>query len=126
MNLDIPGHIIDLILDYSYTGHCNVTWENIADQYEIPSALHQCFRCLLEELQPENCLGIFKFARIVVTWKEEDSDIFVTTLSKYSNIVLSWKTRLQKSWKILNVRNEELVFEAVIKWTETDMKAPER
>lgn len=41
VNLDIPGHILVLILDYIYTGHCNVTSENveyllpIADQYEI-------------------------------------------------------------------------------------------
>lgn len=57
VNLHIPSHMLDLILDYAYAG--NVTSENIeqilpiTDQYEIPVVLHQCCRYLLKELQSE-------------------------------------------------------------------------
>jgi kelch-like protein 10 len=137
VRLDISGHILDLILDYAYTGHCNVTSENvehllpIADQYEILGVLRQCCQYLLENLQPENCLGIFRFAKQYFCHDLEDQ------AHKY--ICHNFKQILQHSPEFedlsaeelqsilcddeLNVHSEELVFKAVIKWTEADLKA---
>jgi kelch-like protein 10 len=137
VNLDIPGHILDLILDYAYTGHCNVTLENveqllpIAHQYEILGVLHQSLQYLFEELKPENCIRIFKFAsRYFCSHLEERG-------RKY--ICHNFKPILERNPEFkdlsvedlqyvlrhdeLNVHSEELVFEAIMKWTEADLQA---
>jgi kelch-like protein 10 len=137
VSVDIPGHILELMLDYAYTGHCNVTLQNvgqllpIADQYELLGVVQQCCQYLFEELQPENCLGILKFARHYFCHDLEERG------RKY--VCHNFKKILQQSSEFkdmsaeelesvlcddeLNVRNEELVFEAVIKWTEVDLQA---
>lgn len=67
--MDISGYILELLLDYAYTDVCNVNSLNVeqflpvADQYELLGVVQLCCQYLLEELEPENCLGIFKFAR---------------------------------------------------------------
>ncbi|PSN56988.1 hypothetical protein C0J52_04246 [Blattella germanica] len=135
VNLDIRGHILELILDYAYTGQCNVTSQNVeellpvADQYEVMGVVQQCCQYLLEELRPENCLGIYKFAR----------HYFCRDLEERGRRYIrhNFKQILQCSTEFkdlsaeelesilcddeLNVRNEELVFEAVMKWTEADL-----
>jgi kelch-like protein 10 len=140
VNLDIPGHILDLILDYAYIGHCNVTSENLeqllstAKQYEILGVLHQCSQCLLEKLQPENCIGVFKLARQYFLRDFEDR--------RRRYICHNFKQILRQSSEFkdllaeeledilpddeLNVDNEESVSEAVIKWTEADLQAREQ
>jgi hypothetical protein len=106
VNLDIPGNILDLILVYIYTCHCNVTSENaahlfrIADQYEILGVLHQCRQYLLENLQLENCLGIFKFARHYFCNDLEDRG------RKY--ICHNFKQILQQSPEFKDLSTEEL------------------
>lgn len=61
----VPGEIFGLILDYAYTGTCNVTAENVeqllplADQFEVLGVIQLCCMFLLQELKPENCLGNF-------------------------------------------------------------------
>jgi kelch-like protein 10 len=140
MYLDVPGHILNLILDYAYTGHCNVTSENIqqllpiADQYEIFGVLHQSFQYLFEELKPDNCIGIFKFARPYFCSHLKDRGL------KY--ICHNFKQILEQSPEFkdfsveelecilchdeLNVHREEVVFEAVMKWTEADLQVREQ
>ncbi|XP_069702649.1 kelch-like protein 10 [Periplaneta americana] len=137
VNVDIPGHILELILDYAYTGRCNITPHNveqllpIADQYEVLGVVRQCCQYLFEELRPDNCLGIFKFARHYFCCDLEERG------RRY--IRHNFKQILQQSSEFkdlsaeelesilcddeLNVRNEELVFEAVIRWTEVDITA---
>jgi hypothetical protein len=106
VNLDIPGHILDLILDYIYTGHCNVTSQNveqllpIADKYEILGVLHQCCQYLLENFQPENCLGILRFARHYFCHDLEDQG------RKY--ICHNFKQILQQSPEFNDLSAEEL------------------
>jgi kelch-like protein 10 len=140
VKLDIPGHILDLILDYAYTGHCNVTLENveqllsIADQCEILGVLHQSFQCLFEELKPENCIGILKFSMRYFCRHLKDrglkyichnfKQIFEQSLEfkEFSAEELQCILRHDE----LNVHREELVFEAVMKWTEADLQVREQ
>lgn len=59
----VPGEIFSLILDYAYTGTCNVNVDNVeqllpfADQFEVLGIVQLCCQFLLQELRPDNCLG---------------------------------------------------------------------
>ena len=61
--ISVPGEIFSLILDYAYTGTCNVNADNVeqllplADQFEVLGIIQLCCQFLLQELRPENCLG---------------------------------------------------------------------
>lgn len=61
--ISVPGDIFGLILDYAYTGTCNVNADNVeqllplADQFEVLGIVQLCCQFLLQELRPENCLG---------------------------------------------------------------------
>lgn len=64
--ISVPGEIFSLILDYAYTGTCNVNADNVeqllplADQFEVLGIIQLCCQFLLQELRPENCLGKVK------------------------------------------------------------------
>jgi kelch-like protein 10 len=140
VNLDIPGHILDLILDYAYTGHCNVTSENVeqllstAHQYGVLGVLHQCSEYLLEELQPENCIGIFKLARQYFLPDLEDRRRRYICHNFKQILLHSPEFKDLSAEELedilsddeLNVDNEGVVFEAVIKWAEADLQAREQ
>ncbi|KZC09505.1 Kelch-like protein 10 [Dufourea novaeangliae] len=128
----VPGKIFSLILDYAYTGTCNVNADNVeqllplADQFEVLGVVQLCCQFLLQELRPENCLGVFKFARHYFCRDLEERG------RKY--IRHHFKRILQESQEFkevtgeeleailrddeLNVKNEEIVFEAVKAWVE--------
>lgn len=59
----VSGEIFSLILDYAYTGTCNVSADNVerllplADQFEVLGIVQLCCQFLLQELRPDNCLG---------------------------------------------------------------------
>ncbi|KYN04498.1 PREDICTED: kelch-like protein 10 [Cyphomyrmex costatus] len=130
--ISVPGEIFSLILDYAYTGTCNVNADNVeqllplADQFEVLGIIQLCCQFLLQELRPENCLGIFKFAR----------HYFCHDLEKQGRKYIRhhFKRILQESAEFkdllsdeleailrddeLNVKNEEIVFDAVKTWVE--------
>ncbi|XP_034186020.1 kelch-like protein 10 [Osmia lignaria lignaria] len=132
----VAGEIFSLILDYAYTGTCNVNADNVeqllplADQFEVLGVVQLCCQFLLQELRPENCLGIFKFAR----------HYFCRDLEKKGRKYIRhhFKRILQDSPEFkeltseeleailrddeLNVKNEEIVFDAVKTWTEYNVE----
>lgn len=61
--------VVRPILDYAYTGQCGVTARNVerllplADRLDVVGVVQQCCHFLLREMQPDNCLGIFRFAQ---------------------------------------------------------------
>ncbi|XP_076685259.1 kelch-like protein 10 [Andrena cerasifolii] len=132
----VPHKIFSLILDYAYTGTCNVNPDNVeqllplADQFEVLGVVQLCCRFLLQELRPENCLGIFKFARHYFCRDLEEKG------RKY--IRHHFKRILQESPEFkeltseeleailrddeLNVKSEEIVFEAVNTWVECNVE----
>ncbi|XP_078039106.1 uncharacterized protein LOC144471169 [Augochlora pura] len=132
----IPSEIFSLILDYAYTGTCDVNTENVeqllplADQFEVLGVVQLCCQFLLQELRPENCLGIIKFARHYFCRDLEEKG------RKY--IRHHFKRILQESPEFkeltgeeleailrddeLNVKNEEIVFEAVKTWVEHNLE----
>jgi hypothetical protein len=137
VNLDIPGHILELLLEYAYTGVSNVTSENVeqllplADEYAFLGVIQMCCKYLWQEFQPENCLGIFRFAKRYFCHDLEEKG--------HRYICHNFMEILQQSSEFkdlsveelegilcddeLNVHSEELVFEALIKWTQADLEA---
>lgn len=85
--VSIPSDIFKLILDYAYSGSCQITSENVqflllyADQYEVIGVIQLCCQYILgttllhefpfcskphhflDHLHPNNCLGILKFGK---------------------------------------------------------------
>ncbi|XP_034945514.1 kelch-like protein 10 [Chelonus insularis] len=133
---NVPGDIFSLILDYAYTGTCKVTAENVeqllpfADQFQVQGVVQLCCQFLLQELKPDNCLGIYKFAKhyfckdsnekckkyIYHHFKEiykENSEFKELDHNELISILENDE---------LNVRNEETVFEAIKSWVEVNEK----
>ncbi|XP_074111306.1 kelch-like protein 10 [Cotesia typhae] len=130
----IPGELFSLILDYAYTGNCKVTVANveqllpIADQFEVLGVVQLCCQFLLQELSPENCLGVYKYAKSYFCHDLEEK------ARKYirHNFKKIWRESFEfkelscgELCKILsddelNVKSEELVFEAIKSWVEVD------
>ncbi|XP_058792631.1 kelch-like protein 10 [Phymastichus coffea] len=130
--LDAPGHALGLVLDYVYTGSCRVTADNVqqllplADRLEVLGVVQLCCRFLLDQLRPDNCLGICKFARHYFCRDLEERGRkyvrrhFREILEESAELVELECDELEAILRDdeLNARTEELVFEAVRAWTE--------
>ncbi|CAG9561424.1 unnamed protein product [Danaus chrysippus] len=133
--VDVPSYYMSLILDYAYTGSCTVTAENVenllpyADQFDVVGVIQLCCQFLLQELRPHNCLGIFKFARCYFCSELEKKgklyirQHFARILKECNEFKLLSFEELEDILRDdeLNVRNEELVFQAVKSWVEHDL-----
>nr|CAD7453492.1 unnamed protein product [Timema tahoe] len=134
LTIQLPNHIVECILDYAYTGRCNITSDNVqmllpaADQYEIVGIIQQCCQFLLEELRPSNCLGILRFAHHYFCRELENKGrrYVLYNFKKILRESLEFKDLLPEELEIilkddeLNIRNEETVFEAIMQWVEAD------
>lgn len=130
---DVPGDIFTLILDYAYTGACRVTAENVeqllplADQFEVLAVVQLCCQFLLQELRPDNCLGIYKFAQHYFCHDLEEKGRkyirhnfkkILMENAEFKELECDEVVAILKDDE-LNVRNEEVVFEAIKTWIET-------
>ncbi|XP_015174125.1 PREDICTED: kelch-like protein 10 [Polistes dominula] len=128
----VPSEIFALILDYAYTGTCNVNADNVeqllplADQFEVLGVVQLCCQFLLQELKPDNCLGIFKFARHYFCRDLEEKGRRYIRHHFKQILYESTEFKELQSDELesillddeLNVKNEEIVFEAVKTWIE--------
>lgn len=129
---NISADLLELILDYAYTGYCRVTSRNVerllpvADQLEVLGAVNLCCQFLLQELRPENCLGILKFSRHYFC-RDLEQKTRKYVLHHFKQIFVRSPEVTDLSFEELedllsddelNVRNEEIVFDAIKKWTE--------
>ncbi|XP_063993173.1 kelch-like protein 10 isoform X2 [Diachasmimorpha longicaudata] len=129
-----PGAMFSLILDYAYTGTCNVTVDNVeqllplADLLEVLGVVQLCCQLLIAELKADNCLGIYKFARhYFCNELESKSRKYIrhhfTEILKESGEFSELTCDELRSILIdddLNVWNEEIVFEALKRWIENN------
>ncbi|KAM9309958.1 kelch-like protein 10 [Pholidichthys leucotaenia] len=129
---NIPGisaPIMELILEYAYTGLVSVTVENIqdlllaADQLEVMDIVQICWNFIENELAPKNCIGIWQFTNIIsypeMRYKacRYITDHFVDVVSSEEFLQLS----VEELEDILGrdelcVKRENSVYEAAIKW----------
>ncbi|XP_059054079.1 kelch-like protein 10 [Achroia grisella] len=136
ISVDVPSYYMSLILDYAYTGTCTVTAGNVeyllpyADQFDILGVIQSCCQFLLQELRPHNCLGIFKFAKYYFCGElEKKGKLYIR--QNFNRILKECNEFQSLSYgeledilrdDELNVRNEEIVFQAVKTWVEHDIE----
>lgn len=134
--VDVPSCYMVLILDYAYTGSCKVTAENVehllpyADQFDVVGVIQLCCQYFLHELRPHNCLGIFKFAKYYFCGDLEKKgklyirQNFSRVLKECNEFKSLTHEELEEVLRDdeLNVRNEEVVFQALKTWVEHDLE----
>ncbi|KAK3108652.1 hypothetical protein FSP39_012601 [Pinctada imbricata] len=133
----IPGvsaEIMGMIIDYAYTREAAVTAENVecllpaADQFHVLGLVKACCEFLQSSTTNENCIGILLFAKAYFLHSLERT-LFRFLMQNITDVVARSNEFLQLTvdevYDILksddlNVKNEELVFEAVLRWIEYD------
>ncbi|XP_033221117.1 kelch-like protein 10 isoform X2 [Belonocnema kinseyi] len=114
----VPADIFGLVLDYAYTGTCKVTPENVeqllplADQFEVLGVVQLCCQFLLHELRPDNCLEERGRKYIRHNFKRILKDS-----TEFKDLSIEELEAILRDDE-LNVRNEEIVFEAIKFWIE--------
>ncbi|KAM6936677.1 kelch-like protein 10 [Lycodopsis pacificus] len=129
---DIPGlspDMMQLIIEFAYTGSVSVTGENVqelvlaAGQLNIMGVVQSCCDFLEEQLCPENCIGIFQFAGIYFL-TELQHKAYRYIIDHFEKVVFSeefLQLSVQQLTDILgrndlNVRRESIAYEAVLRW----------
>ncbi|KAH9635551.1 hypothetical protein HF086_003165 [Spodoptera exigua] len=130
----VRSEILLLLIEYAYLRRIEVTDVNVhellmtADYLAFLGVLQLCCDHLRASLNPKNCLGIMMFARRVFCYKLEadarryllryfvtvatQSDEFLhLPLEELNSIILEDE---------LNVKSEEVVWEAVLRWVNYD------
>ncbi|CAG0884895.1 unnamed protein product [Cyprideis torosa] len=133
----IPGitaEYLDLIIDYAYSRQTRINEENVtevlvaADQYGVEGMIKDCTAFIGERINAQNCFGILNFARsyFCETLEKmalkyimkyfplvaEASDEFLAQPIEVISAILDSET--------LNIRNEEIAWEAALKWIKHD------
>ncbi|KAG9468145.1 hypothetical protein GDO78_013682 [Eleutherodactylus coqui] len=130
---DFPGvspDIMKLILEYAYTWTVPINPDNVkslfiaADYFNILGLVQLCSEFLMNQLCPENCIGIYKFIKHYY-YPEPQHKAYTYILQNFENIrktseeflellAEDLKALLEKDE--LNIKQEEAVFEAIIQW----------
>ncbi|XP_037917054.1 kelch-like protein 10 isoform X2 [Hermetia illucens] len=136
INVDVTRSIINSILDYVYTGKCEITWNNVedllaaSDRYDVVGLVRLCCQFLLSELNPDNCIGIYLYAKHYFCTELERCalDFILTSFCDVARESEELdKIPVEELFAILNdehlnVKSEETVFEVIRRWVEHDMR----
>ncbi|UYV69015.1 KLHL10 [Cordylochernes scorpioides] len=122
------------IVDYAYTHKATIHWGNVhdlfqaADQFNVIDMVQDCVNFLVANMDPKNCIGIMKFARLFscpplknaaynylmsnfVEVAQNSQELYKLTVGEMVDIL---------SAEDLNVKNEEIVWETALKWIAKD------
>lgn len=131
--LTIPGvspDIMKLILEYAYTSTVNITTDNVkslliaADQFNIMGIVKACSEFLKSNLCLKNCIDICKFTKdFYCPDVQQEANMYI--LHNFQDLVkdsidflelsvLELRDIIEKDE--LNVKQEDCVFEAILKW----------
>ena len=136
----IPGVTADmmsLIVDYAYTRDVTICSSNVerlvqaADQFHVLGLVKACTNFLVTQLEPENCIGIRSFARLFFCSNLERvathyiMENFPEIASKSNEILNLTQSELIEILESddLNVKNEETVFDCMVRWIKHDEAA---
>ncbi|XP_066537680.1 kelch-like protein 6 [Hoplias malabaricus] len=67
----IDAEIMDILLNYTYTSNVHITKDNVqrtleaASLFQFPRVVDVCEAFLMEELHPENCVGVLRMAEVL-------------------------------------------------------------
>jgi kelch-like protein 10 len=133
----IPGvsaNVMRLIVDYAYTKEAHITAENVeivlpvADQFHVNGLVKACCDFLISRLSADNCIGIRNFAhayfchnleRTAHRFLMQNFQEVATKSSEYLQMNIDELCEILSSDE-LNVRTEELVFGAILRWIDFD------
>nr|QTM97704.1 KLHL10 [Sinohyriopsis cumingii] len=136
----IPGVSADmmkLIIEFAYTRELHVTQENVeqllpaADQFHVNGLVKACCDFLASEICAENCIGIYKFSctyfchnleRATFRYLMQNFTDVYSNSNEYLQLTVDEVCSFLASDE-LNVKNEEIVFDAILRWIDYD---PER
>ena len=124
------------VIDYSYTGHIEITVDNAQDLlaaatlFQYPDIVNACCKFLSGHISPSNCLGIEDFAQLH-SCPELEAMANHVALENFSIVVdtdeflaiplerlLTYLTS-----DLIDVRSEETVYGAVIQWIEHSVRS---
>ncbi|BFZ01679.1 hypothetical protein BsWGS_04717 [Bradybaena similaris] len=118
------------IIDYAYTRHVRLSWSNIeellpaADRFLVVGLIKPCCEFLKKNINPDNCIGIRNFAQ-TYSCKDLEKEAHNFILKRFQEVSTVSQEFLEMpidqlceilDSDYLNVRNEEMVFDAVIRW----------
>ncbi|KTF89115.1 hypothetical protein cypCar_00040494 [Cyprinus carpio] len=122
---------MSLIIQYAYTGSVFITEENVlellvaADQFLISGLVDACCQFLESRLCPENCIGICMFTEDFHSCSKLRHKAKLYVLQHFEEVLQVSEEFLELSLEQLeeiidkdelNVKQEEVVFEAVLHW----------
>ncbi|XP_052435689.1 kelch-like protein 10 [Carassius gibelio] len=122
---------MSLIIQYAYTASVLITEENVlellvaADQFLVSGLVDACCQFLESRLRPENCVGIRMFTEDFHSCSKLCRKAKLYILQHFEEVLQVSEEFLELSLEQLediiekdelNVKQEELVFEAVLHW----------
>lgn len=130
----ISSEIMNQLISYAYLRHINVTEDNVhsllitADYLSILGILKICCDYLKSMLTPQNCISIMQFAKSHFCQDlSRDAEIYLlrnfNDVSVKSDEILLLSLEDFKaivSHDDLNVKSEETVWEAILRWIDYD------
>ncbi|XP_066591884.1 kelch-like protein 10 [Prorops nasuta] len=133
----VTSDIMNLLLKYAYLRSLDINRENVcqllvtADYLNIHGVIEQCCDYLRENLGPENCIGVMRFARERF-FKGLENDAYIYVMRHFVQVAERSKEILQlplEELRVLigadelNVKSEETVWELVLKWIDQDARS---
>uniref|UniRef100_A0A3Q3MFM1 Kelch-like protein 10 n=1 Tax=Mastacembelus armatus TaxID=205130 RepID=A0A3Q3MFM1_9TELE len=127
---DVSADMMKIIIEYAYTGIVSVRQEIIqelfivADRFNVTGINKVCSDLLEEQMTPQNCIGIWRFMNVYY-YPELKHKAFLFTLNHFETVAATSQEFLLLSAQELaqiiesnqlNVKKEERVFEAIMRW----------
>lgn len=127
--LGFSADIMQLIIQFAYTGIVSVTEDVVqdllfaADQLLVIGVIHACWDFLEEHLSPENCIGIWQFSNICY-YPRLQHKFYQYIIDNFEEVSYSTEVTLLSLEEIsgifarddLIVRHEESVYRALHRW----------
>ncbi|OXB63688.1 hypothetical protein ASZ78_009003 [Callipepla squamata] len=133
----IPGtspEMMKLVIEYAYTRTVTITAENVesllhtADQFNIMGIIRLCCEFLKSQLCVENCIGICRLTtfyhcpslhRTAYMFILHHFEELIKVSTEFLDLSVSELTDIIEKDQ-LNVKQEEVVFDAILKWITHD------
>lgn len=131
---EVSAWTLKRIIDFAYSGRLEINNDNAQEmmaagnQFAYPRIVEACAEFLKKQLHPSNCLEIENFAVLHNCQKlQKDSHAFI--LENFSSLIdhdefLNLSIERLKEYissDFIDVRNEEIVYEAVMRWVKYDI-----
>ena len=110
---EVSAWTLKRIIDYAYSGQLEITHDNAQEMmaagnhFEYPRIVEACAEFLRRQLHPSNCLEMENFSSVV-----EYDEFLELPIERLKHYISS---------DFIDVRNEEIVYEAVMRWVKFDV-----